>query len=156
MTWTDERVEQLEKMWREGMSASQIARSLGGVSRSAVLGKLHRHGLTGNRHQPSIPGHKAVRARKPKVTTSPQIKAPPVPLPPLAPDAPGMATVHTLKPRACRWPIGDPLAAGFTFCGQAANGVYCDTHASRAYDRASTAARRTANDLARSLRRYTR
>ena len=46
MAWTDERVEQLKDMWNEGMSASQIAKALGGVTRNAVIGKVHRLGLS--------------------------------------------------------------------------------------------------------------
>lgn len=47
MNWTDERVEQLKKLWAEGLSASQIAAQLGGVSRNAVIGKVHRLKLSG-------------------------------------------------------------------------------------------------------------
>ena len=46
MSWTDERVELLKKMWGEGQSASQIAKDLGGVTRNAVIGKVHRLGLS--------------------------------------------------------------------------------------------------------------
>ena len=46
MSWTDERVETLKKMWSEGQSASQIAKELGGVTRNAVIGKVHRLGLS--------------------------------------------------------------------------------------------------------------
>ncbi|MEM0907525.1 MAG: GcrA family cell cycle regulator, partial [Pseudomonadota bacterium] len=45
MSWTDERIEELRKLWADGLSASQIADSLGGVSRNAVIGKIHRLGL---------------------------------------------------------------------------------------------------------------
>jgi GcrA cell cycle regulator len=46
MSWTDERVETLKKMWADGQSASQIAKELGGVTRNAVIGKVHRLGLS--------------------------------------------------------------------------------------------------------------
>ncbi|MFC3570023.1 GcrA family cell cycle regulator, partial [Paracoccus simplex] len=46
MSWTDERVETLKRMWAEGQSASQIAKELGGVTRNAVIGKVHRLGLS--------------------------------------------------------------------------------------------------------------
>lgn len=46
MSWTDERVETLKKMWGDGQSASQIAKALGGVTRNAVIGKVHRLGLS--------------------------------------------------------------------------------------------------------------
>ena len=47
MAWTDERVELLKKLWAEGLSASQIAREIGDVTRNAVIGKVHRLGLSG-------------------------------------------------------------------------------------------------------------
>tara|TARA_Y100000385_G_scaffold151323_1_gene156892 strand:- start:1388 stop:1972 length:585 start_codon:yes stop_codon:yes gene_type:complete len=46
MSWTDDRVEVLKKLWVEGQSASQIAKELGGVTRNAVIGKVHRLGLS--------------------------------------------------------------------------------------------------------------
>ncbi len=45
MDWNEERTATLRKLWLEGMSASQVARQLGGVSRSAVIGKVHRLGI---------------------------------------------------------------------------------------------------------------
>ena len=47
MSWTDERVELLKKLWSDGLSASQIAGELGGITRNAVIGKVHRLGLSG-------------------------------------------------------------------------------------------------------------
>ena len=48
LTWTDDRVEQLKKLWEAGHSASQIAGELGNVTRNAVIGKVHRLGLSGS------------------------------------------------------------------------------------------------------------
>src|SRR5436305_8606477 len=53
MTWTDDRVEQLKKLWEAGLSASQIAAELGNVTRNAVIGKVHRLGLSGRAKSPS-------------------------------------------------------------------------------------------------------
>ena len=56
--WTDERVEQLKKLWSDGLSASQIAAELGNVTRNAVIGKVHRLGLSGRAKsaaQPAAP-----------------------------------------------------------------------------------------------------
>src|ERR1700679_124450 len=64
MNWSDDRVEQLKSLWTEGLSASQIARALGGVTRNAVIGKVHRLGLAG-RASPS-------RAERPRVSMSPK------------------------------------------------------------------------------------
>ncbi|MFN0116401.1 MAG: GcrA family cell cycle regulator, partial [Paracoccaceae bacterium] len=55
MSWTDERVETLKRMWTEGQSASQIAKELGGVTRNAVIGKVHRLGLSNRVGGPGLP-----------------------------------------------------------------------------------------------------
>ena len=65
MNWTDERVEKLKKLWSEGLSASQIAAQLGGVSRNAVIGKVHRLALPGR----AKAGGNATAARAPKLRT---------------------------------------------------------------------------------------
>ena len=65
MSWTEERVEQLKKLWTEGHSASQIANQLGGVTRNAVIGKVHRLGLSG-RATPSRPVKRPPRLARPK------------------------------------------------------------------------------------------
>src|SRR3974377_728573 len=63
MSWTDERVETLKKLWADGLSASQIAAELGGVTRNAVIGKVHRLGLSGRAKSPAST---APRQRKPR------------------------------------------------------------------------------------------
>lgn len=63
MSWTDERVELLKKMWGEGQSASQIAKELGGVTRNAVIGKVHRLGLS-NRAGSTTPAKPSKEAPK--------------------------------------------------------------------------------------------
>ena len=72
MSWTDERVELLKKMWTEGQSASQIAKELGGVTRNAVIGKVHRLGLS-NRSGGQAP---AAPASAPKAEAKPKPAAP--------------------------------------------------------------------------------
>jgi GcrA cell cycle regulator len=62
MSWTEERIERLKKMWHDGATASQIAEELGGVSRNAVIGKAHRLGLE-QRPSPVKPGEE--KERKP-------------------------------------------------------------------------------------------
>src|SRR3712207_7312197 len=61
-TWTDERVELLKKLWTDGLSASQIAAELGNVTRNAVIGKVHRLGLSG-RAKDKVPAAAAQRPR---------------------------------------------------------------------------------------------
>ncbi len=73
MSWTDERVETLKKMWGEGQSASQIAKELGGVTRNAVIGKVHRLGLS-NRSA-------GAPAAKPETKAKPVAPAPAAPKP---------------------------------------------------------------------------
>ena len=75
MSWTDERVEILKKMWGEGQSASQIAKELGGVTRNAVIGKVHRLGLS---NRTSSAGAKTAA---PKADTKPKAPAKPKPAP---------------------------------------------------------------------------
>ena len=71
MSWTDERVETLKKMWGEGQSASQIAKELGGVTRNAVIGKVHRLGLSNRAGSGGSAAAKAASKEKPaaKVAT---------------------------------------------------------------------------------------
>jgi len=96
MSWTDERIDQLKQMWQAGHTASQIAETLGGVSRNAVIGKAHRLGLQ-SRPSPVKPGEaEAEPAEKPApaTKTSPPSPAPvstepkPAPAPSSAPLAP--------------------------------------------------------------------
>ena len=72
MSWTDDRVEILKKMWGEGQSASQIAKELGGVTRNAVIGKVHRLGLS-NRTATAAPAAPAAAA-KPEAKAKPAAK----------------------------------------------------------------------------------
>jgi GcrA cell cycle regulator len=77
MSWSDERVEMLKKMWAEGQSASQIAKELGGVTRNAVIGKVHRLGLS-NRNGSGGGGDSAAKS---KPAPKPAAKAKPAPKP---------------------------------------------------------------------------
>jgi len=69
MSWTDERVETLKRMWGEGQSASQIAKELGGVTRNAVIGKVHRLGLSNRATGGASGSSKAATKEKPAATT---------------------------------------------------------------------------------------
>ena len=75
MSWTDERVETLKRMWVEGASASQIAKELGQVTRNAVIGKVHRLGLS-NRVMPGAREEVAL----PEEVEAPAPAAPPTPV----------------------------------------------------------------------------
>jgi GcrA cell cycle regulator len=83
MSWTEERIERLKKMWHDGATASQIADELGGVSRNAVIGKAHRLGLE-QRPSPVKPGEeKEVKKAAPSAAAAPK--------PAVKPDAPRTA-----------------------------------------------------------------
>jgi GcrA cell cycle regulator len=149
MEWSSERIEQLRSLWHDGLSASQIATHLGGITRNAVIGKAHRLGLTG---RPSPIKNRSVGVSRPRPPRRPRVEHAPTaraiaaapaihqhrhvePPPPLElEDMPG-ATILTLTDRICKWPIGDPRHPDFHFCGRAsAEGLpYCTEHARRAY-----------------------
>lgn len=156
MSWTDERVELLKKLWTEGLSASQIAGRLGSVTRNAVIGKVHRLGLSGRAttsrmktHRPRSRMQSAAGQRrptaKPRFATSgnPALRALYQPdadayMPPVEELVIPLAerkTIQTLTECSCRWPIGDPQAADFHFCGKdKVPGLpYCEFHARRAF-----------------------
>lgn len=154
MSWTDERVELLKKYWAEGLSASQIAKRLGDVTRNAVIGKVHRLGLSGRatparpergraptrvKQEPS-PGRSFYRAAQEEV----EVIEEPVFMAPLVLKDGEMATVSTIKSGMCKWPVGDPASDEFHFCGQGstAGQSYCPYHAHLAYQPAQKKKRR--------------
>lgn len=162
MNWTDERVELLQKLWAEGLSASQIAAQLGGVSRNAVIGKVHRLKLSSRgratvspvksaKPAPKAPGAKPAQrnvqplrpapspgAAHPVGALAPAVRIMP-PAEPLAAPTPRRLALTELSDRTCKWPLGDPLAEDFSFCGNecAETGPYCKFHARMAFQPAS-------------------
>lgn len=151
MAWNDERVELLKKLWAEGLSASQIAGRLGGVTRNAVIGKVHRLGLSGRATTSRMKSHRPrVRASAKRngksrfgSTGNPALRAlyhqeqqpyvPPVEE--LVIPEKERKSIQTLMENHCRWPIGDPQLPDFHFCGKSkVNGLpYCEFHARRAF-----------------------
>lgn len=99
MSWTDERIDTLKSMWEKGMTASQIAEALGGVSRNAVIGKAHRLGLQSRPspvkpNEPEAKPAPAPKAAAPKPAAAPAPAPKPVaaaPAPAAAPPAPAAA-----------------------------------------------------------------
>lgn len=161
--WTDDRVSLLKKLWTDGLSASQIAKQLGGVTRNAVIGKVHRLGLAG-RAAPSRPVKRVavpvVRLRPVLVASQPTEAVEPTPAAisiaakavPIAELVAATITPKAAKPRAkprggeiigvlqlgpnmCKWPIGDPGDTDFGFCGShcGSSAVYCEEHAAIAF-----------------------
>jgi len=166
MAWTDDRVEMLKKLWMEGLSASQIANRMGGVTRNAVIGKVHRLGLSGRATTSRV---SRTRTRKPRAPSNPvtnvfrsagntalkadQGLAPdyrPEPKPAIIQELqipPGeRASILTLNENTCRWPIGDPEDEDFYFCGRQPqdNLPYCQHHVRIAYQPAQDRRRKRA------------
>jgi GcrA cell cycle regulator len=154
MSWTDERVELLSRLWLDGRSASQIAAELGmGVTRNAVIGKVHRLGLAG-RVKAVAPAAAMTRAKAKTAPGAPMAEERPAPaspsvVVPLRPAVPAFrdsaevalppserVTIMDLRETSCRWPMGDPSNAEFRFCGAKTgigDGPYCVAHARLAF-----------------------
>src|SRR5437868_14421947 len=99
MSWTDERIERLKKMWHDGATASQIADELGGVSRNAVIGKAHRLGLE-QRPSPVKPGEEKERKKPAPAAAAPKAKADSVKAAaPTAAPAPSASAQHAPAPQ---------------------------------------------------------
>ena len=145
MIWTDEQVERLKQLWLEGLSASQVAKRLGGVTRNSVIGKVYRLGLSrktlasrtdeasqsevgvaleasrlssGSQGQNGVCGEDASRPQSGSATASN-----------------GHIDLLNLNERTCRWPIGEPCKPGFCFCGKTPKpgSPYCEYHTGIAY-----------------------
>jgi GcrA cell cycle regulator len=112
MSWTDERVAELQRLWIAGHSAAVIGRQLG-VSKNAVIGKAHRMNL----------------ANRPSPIKKCETPAPEMTKPVVVPET------RASRGPQCRWPFGDPGDPGFHFCeAQAMPGKpYCAEHYARAY-----------------------
>lgn len=126
MSWTDERIQELARLWDLGYSASHIGKALG-VSKNAVVGKAHRLKLS-SRPSPIKRGEAKPQPRKALTTPQPAMEAPP-PRPVMRPSR------RRSNGPSCLWPIGDPGGADFHFCGEPAvdGKPYCEEHCARAY-----------------------
>ena len=159
MSWTDERIERLKKLWGDGLSASQIAAELGGVTRNAVIGKVHRLQLSG-RVKVASPAQQRSRKPAPVVAARPAAARSAVrtvmstrgnlavvqtvemeePVPYRAAEEVVVPisrriSIMELRESTCRWPIGDPLTPEFVFCGGDCDPAkpYCTAHAQVAF-----------------------
>ena len=151
MSWTDERVELLRKLWGEGHTAAEIAKKIGQVTRNAVIGKAHRLNLPSrvspirSKKKATIkPANTNVRPLKKVVSKAKKKDAPTVkknaPQLPKEPEIIGdVKQLDELKAHDCRWPYGDPQTDKFGFCGaQSLEGLpYCGEHAQMAYQAAT-------------------
>ena len=140
MAWTEEKTEELKKLWAEGHTASQISKLLGnGISRNAVIGKSHRLNLQGRTQSRMISSPKVnnrtfndgqgneKKTRKPRGLRAIVIEKdfePENPIP-----------LEKLTDKVCRWPIGHPDEKDFYFCGRSSlkDFSYCKLHLLYAY-----------------------
>lgn len=110
-SWTDDRVQILSRLWREGQSANQIARALaGGVTRNAVIGKIHRLGLSG-RARRARSKSKPPRASRQRVGPARMFAKATLPDCTMRAPQTGLATIVSICRGQCRWPLG-PAPAG--------------------------------------------
>jgi GcrA cell cycle regulator len=162
-SWSNERIELLKKLWAGGATASSIAADLGGISRSAVLGKIFRLRPRASTAAPSVSRARAA-SRDPSAEPPSAVTASPARRRGGKRDDPSQGSRATARARgkslleltnnSCRWPHGRPGTPTFFFCGAAGADLergmpYCARHARRAYlTRASIL--ETANDIAAS------
>ena len=144
-TWTEERIALLRSYLDAGKTCSQIADEIG-VSRNAVIGKIHRLGLAPGRPA-AAPARCPPRGRRPRHTQRQLLQMVYAQAPrgdaAAAGTAAGRELVQSatrcslleLAPGKCRWPLDDPPTADFAFCGNdAIAGLsYCAGHARMAY-----------------------
>ncbi len=123
MTWTPEKIKSLKKLWQKGKSTVEIGKALG-ISKNAVVGKVHRLELAARPSPIKVnPAKAAAKATPAKPTKSTGKKKNEV------------VTLMDLKLTSCRWPIGDPKDANFHFCGKTTQTgkSYCPEHCKVAY-----------------------
>jgi GcrA cell cycle regulator len=158
MSWTNERIERLQKLWLEGWSASRIAAELAnGITRNAVIGKVFRLGLSGRNPKASAGNHPASHSQnKPARRAHQRHAAQPqiigntaLIMHPLEIEVPALrtasevvvpisepVTIIDLRESMCRWPIGDPVQPGFRYCGAKkipGPSPYCACHSAIAF-----------------------
>ena len=151
--WTDAAIETLRQMALEGKSASTIAAVLGAPSRNAVIGKVHRLGLSGRAKSTSTGAARPRKARAPSMLRIGRVairgntalahayeieEAEPGLIENVIPIG-QRRTLLELNEQTCRWPIGDPSAGDFFFCGgNTVTGLpYCAFHSRVAYQPAN-------------------
>ena len=139
MAWTEEKTEQLKKLWAEGHTASQISKMLGdGISRNAVIGKSHRLGLQGRAQSRMVSAprinnrvinekNSLAKQRRPRGLRAIVIEKD------FEPENPKQ--LEELDESSCKWPIGHPDEKSFYFCGRSSlkDFSYCKLHLLYAY-----------------------
>ena len=138
--WTPDRIKILIALWEEGLPTSEIGRRLG-VTKNAVVGKVHRLGL--KKRQSPIRQSTSATAQPKKIKAAaprPQADAAARPAARKTPMPTGeVVRLEGLTSSMCCWPEGEPGTEEFHFCGQAAvpEKPYCEEHCARAYVKVS-------------------
>jgi len=143
MAWTDEMIDGLRKMWKQGLTTNEIAKQLG-VSKNSIVGKVHRLNLTARPspikkkedNTPDLP--KTAQENADTKTVVKKITINPVEIKTTMPAAGkdnGCLKLTDLDNHTCRWPMGDPRDDNFCFCGKKVRTgqTYCEEHAAIAY-----------------------
>jgi GcrA cell cycle regulator len=124
MTWTDAQTDRLRELHAEGYSCGYIARDIGGLTRNAVIGKIHRLGLhrPGSANTKEAKEPKRFRAEKAEPETRRKVIR-------------NAKSLVELRERDCRFPFGEPGQPGFFFCGALTVPAYpyCAHHCNIAY-----------------------
>lgn len=147
MAWTNEMIDKLRQMWKQGLTTSEIAKKIG-VSKNSIVGKVHRLNLTARPspikkkenvvvEQPVQKNvEKTPKSAKPvkKVKIEP-VEISPTVVQPTTVEKTECIPLTELDNHTCRWPIGDPRDEGFCFCGKKVRSgqTYCEEHAAIAY-----------------------
>ena len=119
MAWTEEKIKQLKKLWAKGKSTVEIGRELG-ISKNAVVGKVHRLGLDSRPSPIKTPKNEKKPTKRITIQKEKDND---------------IVTLMDLKLNSCRWPIGDPKDEDFHFCGAdtVTGKPYCSEHCKIAY-----------------------
>ena len=143
MAWTEEMIDGLKQMWKEGLTTNEIAKRLG-VSKNSIVGKVHRLNL---KARPSpIKKKEEITATEITETKEEVVKQSNTPIKKITVSSVNILTTKKTKKdsclkltdldnHTCRWPIGDPKDDNFCFCGKTIRSgqTYCEEHAAIAY-----------------------
>lgn len=153
--WTEERSSAAAKLWLSGQSANSIAKKLGGITRNAVIGRMHRIGVArilvkSRRSTPWKP-----KVEKVKVLTAPapeRVKEPNLrrePLPPEPPRPAKLVSFEDLTDKTCRFIYGDPKGVewGYCTCEKAPGSSFCAGHHAKIFNGATVRLRKTTADI---------